>query len=90
VSSEPIRKAVVRNLRNVARPIPGTIVVGRADVDPAAPSHIKGIREGNSRGSYAKSPGHHADGTSDARRSTGIDAESRNPIDPDMPNLSPP
>lgn len=65
------------------------IRVGRPDVDPATPSHTKGVSEGNSRGNYEKMEGHLPDGRSTARRSTGINAENRNPIHPDSPNLSP-
>lgn len=64
--------------------------VGNADIDPAAPSHIKGVREGNKKGSYEKQSGHLPDGRSTAERSTGINPSNRNPIDPRMPNLSPP
>lgn len=52
-------------------------------------NHVKGIKQGNSVGNYAKNVGHNADGTSDQRRSTGINATAREPIDPRMPNLSP-
>jgi hypothetical protein len=52
-------------------------------------NHIKGIKQGNAVGNYAKNSGHNADGTSDQRRSTGINAAAREPIDPRMPNLSP-
>jgi len=51
--------------------------------------HVKGIKEGNAKGNYEKSPGHKPDGTSTAVRSTGINAAAREPIDPRMPNLSP-
>jgi hypothetical protein len=53
------------------------------------PTHVKGIKQGNSRGNYDRQPGHNEDGTSSAERSTGIDAASSQPIDPSMPNLSP-
>jgi hypothetical protein len=58
---------------------------------PAAddPGHVKGVKQGNSTGNYAKSPGHKPDGTSTARRSTGVNAKGEEPIDPRMPNLSP-
>ncbi len=65
------------------------IKTGKADVSHEAPAHIKGINQGNATGNYDKMPGHKADGTSTAERSTGVDAESKNPIDPSMPNLSP-
>lgn len=65
------------------------IKVGRPDVSPDAPAHVPGIREGNAAGSYESQPGHRPDGTSTARRSTGINPDSRNPIGESMPNLSP-
>jgi hypothetical protein len=55
----------------------------------SAPTHVKGIKEGNATGNYEKQPGHKPDGTSTAERSTGVSAGKRNPIDPRMPNLSP-
>lgn len=69
------------------------VVVGDADVDPAAPSHVRGVREGNEKGSTRRARGieprgPRAEGT--ARRSTGINPRDRDPIDPRMPNLSPP
>jgi len=53
------------------------------------PTHVKGIKEGNSTGNYEKQAGHKPDGTSTAARSTGVNAKGREPIDPRMPNLSP-
>jgi hypothetical protein len=50
---------------------------------------VPGVKQGNSKGNYQRQPGHHPDGTSDARRSTGVNPERRDPIDPRMPNLSP-
>jgi hypothetical protein len=72
------------------RALVSTLRVGRPDVSPSAPSHVAGIREGNQPGSYERMPGHLPDGRSTSRRSTGIDPDSKNPIDPRMPNLSPP
>ncbi|MFW6084384.1 MAG: hypothetical protein ACODAA_04160 [Gemmatimonadota bacterium] len=63
--------------------------VGRADVSQTAPSHIRGVHQGNSRGNYERMEGHNADGTATARRSTGINAGSREPILPGMPTLTP-
>jgi hypothetical protein len=62
---------------------------GKPDVKPDDPRHIKGIKAGNSTGNYDKQAGHKPDGRSTARRSTGINAKGREPIDPRMPNLSP-
>jgi hypothetical protein len=53
------------------------------------PTHVKGTKAGNSTGNYTKQSGHKPDGTSTARRSTGINAKGVEPIDPRMPNLSP-
>lgn len=66
----------------------GTIRVGKPDVRPDAPSHVKGVQQGNS-GPYYKQPGHHKDGTADARRSTGINPRTHDPILKLMPNLPP-
>jgi hypothetical protein len=65
------------------------IVVGKADVDIEAPSHTTGTQQGNEPGNYEKMQGHLPDGRSTAFRSTGINADMKNPIDPSMPNLSP-
>jgi hypothetical protein len=53
------------------------------------PTHVKGINQGNATGNYEKQPGHNPDGTSTQKRSTGVNAGAREPIDPRMPNLSP-
>jgi hypothetical protein len=53
------------------------------------PTHVKGIKQGNSVGNYDSQEGHKPDHTSTAARSTGIGAASSEPIDPSMPNLSP-
>lgn len=67
--------------------------VGSPDVDPSLPSHVRGVAEGNSRGGIRKAPGMFHEGEmvkATARRSTGIDPDSREPIDPRMPRLTPP
>ena len=53
-------------------------------------AHTPGVNQGNSKGNYEKQPGHLPDGKSTARRSTGVNAAAKDPIDPRMPNLSPP
>jgi hypothetical protein len=63
--------------------------VGTPDVSPDAPAHTPGIKAGNDLGAYDKSAGHKPDGRSTAVRSTGVNAEACEPIDPSMPNLSP-
>jgi hypothetical protein len=67
----------------------GLIRAGKPDVKPDAPSHTPGINQGNARGNYEKQPGHLPDGRSTAKRSTGVNADAMEPIDPSMPNLSP-
>ncbi|MEV4565067.1 hypothetical protein AB0K12_14965 [Nonomuraea sp. NPDC049419] len=65
------------------------IRVGVPDVAPDTPSHVKGVPQGNAKGSYRRQRGHRKDGTADARRSTGVRPRHGNPIAPTMPNLSP-
>jgi len=47
------------------------------------------VREGNGKGHYEKMPGHLPGGRSNAARSTGVAASTKNAILPEMPNLSP-
>ena len=63
--------------------------LGKGDKPTDAPTHVKGIKQGNSTGNYEKQDGHRADGRATAAKSTGINAASREPIDPRMPNLPP-
>jgi hypothetical protein len=65
------------------------IRIGDAKAKPSTPTHVPGMREGNKPGNYEDSPGHLPDGKSTARRSTGVNDDKRNPILPNMPNLSP-
>ncbi|MDQ0939094.1 MULTISPECIES: hypothetical protein [unclassified Streptomyces] len=65
------------------------ITVGKPDVRTDRTAHVPGVRRGNHRGLIKRQPGHRPDDTSTARRSTGINARHRDPIMPDMPNLSP-
>lgn len=65
------------------------ITVGTPDVTTDKPSHVAGVRRGNHRGLYKRQAGHRRDDRSTARRSTGINARHRDPVLPDMPNLSP-
>ena len=37
---------------------------------PDLPAHVKGIKQGNSRGNYEAMKGHNPDGTSTSERST--------------------
>ena len=64
--------------------------VGKPDASPDLPAHVKGTNQGNATGNYESMVGHLPDGTSTAARSTGIDPRRHEPIDPRMPNLSPP
>ncbi len=63
--------------------------LGKSQVATDKPTHTPGTKQGNSTGNYDRQPGHLPDGRSTARRSTGINAAKREPIDPRMPNLSP-
>jgi hypothetical protein len=65
------------------------IRVGEPDVRPDLPAHTPGIMQGNARGNYEKQKGHQPDGRSTAKRSTGVNPDAMEPIDPSMPNLSP-
>ena len=74
------------------------IRVGKADVKMDAPSHVKGVAQGNEPGGIENDPGLYSTGEnaagratakSTARKSTGINPQSRNPIDPNSPNLPP-
>jgi hypothetical protein len=67
----------------------GTIRVGTAAVKPDTPSHVKGITQGNELAIHHRQPGHHPDGTADARRSTGVHPRRHDPILDVMPNLPP-
>ncbi|GAA3379054.1 hypothetical protein GCM10020367_61060 [Streptomyces sannanensis] len=66
-----------------------TIRVGKPNVAVDRAAHTRGVREGNHEGNYACQPGHRKDGSSTARRSTGINSRKRDPLLPEMPNLSP-
>lgn len=66
------------------------LTVGKPQVSPDKPAHTRGVKQGNEPGHYESSPGHLEDGRSTARRSTGILPGKHGPIDPRMPNISPP
>ena len=74
------------------------IRVGKPDTTHDAPAHTPGIKQGNEPGGTDADPGLVETGeigagrpsmTSTARKSTGINPEKRNPIDPNSPNLPP-
>ena len=76
----------------------GDIRVGKPDTTQDASAHTPGVGQGNSPGGTAADPGFEETGEigagrpsmrSWARKSTGINPEKRNPIDPSMPNLPP-
>jgi len=62
---------------------------GKQHTPTDAPTHVKGVKQGNSVGNYEKQNGHEADGKATAAKSTGINIGGREPIDPRMPNLPP-
>jgi hypothetical protein len=66
----------------------GRIRVGKPDVAVDEATHVYGIHAGN-EGPTSGQPGHHADGTCDARRSTGILPKKHDAILKIMPNLPP-
>ena len=65
------------------------IKLGKKDKPTDAPTHVQGVKQGNSTGNYEKQAGFHPDGRATAAKSTGINAGKREPIDPRMPNLPP-
>ena len=71
-----------------------TIHVGNPDVRPDAAAHSPGVREGNRRWIFARVPGvkqvGKLIGIATTDRSTGINPGGHTPIDPRMPNLTPP
>ena len=62
---------------------------GKAQADPTASAHTKGIKSGNSKGNYERQAGHRPDGRRTAAASTGVNSGAREPIDERMPNLPP-
>ena len=76
----------------------GDIRVGKPDTKPDVAAHTWGVQQGNEPGGIDKDPDLFTAGeqgerrpsaTSTARKSTGINPEKRNPIDPNSPNLPP-
>ncbi|UGQ11493.1 hypothetical protein LO772_32710 [Yinghuangia sp. ASG 101] len=66
----------------------GTIRVGKPHVRPDTASTVFGTHRGNER-PYKRQPGHHRDGTADARRSTGIHWRKHNVLLKIMPSIPP-
>ncbi len=69
------------------------VVVGEADIDPDAPSHVRGVYQGNRAHPTQRPKGmkelSETRGEGSARRSTGIRPKDHEVIDPRMPKLSP-
>lgn len=67
--------------------------VGKPDVTPDKPSHVRGVREGNNQKGKFRKEGLVAVGRFTAKafanRSTGIRPKAHGPIDPRMPHLPP-
>ena len=66
--------------------------VGRPDTKPSAPSHTKGVREGNEADGAGRQQGFRLEKgklRATGRRSTGINAKDREPMDPRSPKLTP-
>ncbi|HVK76122.1 MAG TPA: hypothetical protein VM734_22505 [Kofleriaceae bacterium] len=67
--------------------------VGKPDVEPTAPSHVRGVFEGNRPHPTQRGKGLEAEwpdrATGTARRSTGIRPKDHEVIDPRMPKISP-
>lgn len=75
-----------------SRRVISNITVGEPQIAPDAPSHTRGVREGNNPPRRRREPGILVDEQGihvTARRSTGIRAKAHGPIDPRMPVLSP-
>jgi hypothetical protein len=64
------------------------VVSKRPDVSFDRTSHVRGVHQGNLAG-HANVQRRTDQEEVEARRSTGIAAEDRAPIDPKMPNLPP-
>ena len=76
----------------------GHLRVGKPDTKMDAPSHTRGVNQGNDPGGIEQDPGIEYTGereagkptaTATARMSTSINAKSRNPIDSNSPNMPP-
>ncbi len=69
-----------------------TLRIGKPDVSPSKPSHVAGVHQGNRPGKSWREGGikkSQLGGHASARRSTGINPESHDPIDPRSPRLTP-
>jgi hypothetical protein len=71
----------------------GSIQVGTKDIEPDAPSHVAGVKQGNWPGHSRRSlraRGDDGEVNGAPTRSTGVSPEDHGPIDPRMPKLTPP
>jgi len=79
--------------KNKKTKVVSNVVVGEPDVKPSAPSHVRGVFEGNRPHVGQRHKGikelsdTRAEGS--ARRSTGIRPKDHDVIDPRMPKISP-
>jgi hypothetical protein len=75
------------------REVIANVTVGKPQISPSSPSHVPGARAGNEPHHLRNEPGiqlrHDGSLRASPRRSTGIRAKDRCPIDPRMPILSP-
>jgi hypothetical protein len=91
-----MRNPFATSEQNLERVI-ANVRVGKAQGHQTASSHMRGVKQGNApahaRHDREREAGIHAgpDGgaRATARRSTGINPEAHDPIDPRMPNLTP-
>ncbi len=69
------------------------ITIGKRDVDPTLPSHVRGVHQGNwplKARRRRRQRGEDPSISGAPRRSTGISPKIHGPIDPRMPHLTPP
>ncbi|HEY7371866.1 MAG TPA: hypothetical protein VIF57_06775 [Polyangia bacterium] len=83
-----------KNGENKKEKLVANVRVGKPQTKPSAPAHTAGVKRGNARGNSDKEAGiktapDRLSARATARRSTSINPEARNPIDPRMPNLTP-
>lgn len=88
MKTEPRTEPRTETMRVIAN-----IRVGEPDVKPTAPSHVRGVYEGNKHGLLQRPRGiedeEPARAVGSARRSTGIRPGAHGVLDPRMPRLSP-
>jgi hypothetical protein len=69
------------------------VEIGKRQRYSSKPSHVPGVRMGNAPGGLQREPGFDRmpDGSvkTSARRSTGVNADRHEPIDPRSPRLTP-